>query len=79
LERKRRREERRQDKRAKREARRTTKGRRQMSDSQSPQSKRGSSQDYEQFSKGESLDGIKQMQKSGGPETPIRGTHDSVS
>jgi len=39
-----------------------------MSDSQSPQSKRGSSQSYEQFSKGESLDGIKSIRKDGGPE-----------
>jgi hypothetical protein len=37
-----------------------------MSDSQSPQSKRGSSQDYEQFSKGKSLDGIRPINKSGG-------------
>jgi hypothetical protein len=39
-----------------------------VSDSQSPQAKRGSSQDYEQFTKGESLDQIKPMRKNGGPE-----------
>ena len=39
-----------------------------LKSSQSPQAKRGSSQDYEQFSKGDSLDGIKQMRKDGGPE-----------
>ena len=39
-----------------------------MSSSQSPQSKRGSSQDFEKFSNGESLDGIKPMTKDGAPE-----------
>jgi hypothetical protein len=37
-----------------------------MSDSRSPQSKRGSAQDYEKFSKGENQDGIRPITKSGG-------------
>ena len=37
-----------------------------MSDSRSPQHKRGSSQDHEQFAKGKNLDGIRPITKSGG-------------
>ncbi len=39
-----------------------------LKSSQSPQSKRGSSQNQEKFSKGANLDQIKPMRKDGGPE-----------
>jgi hypothetical protein len=39
-----------------------------MSSSRSPQSARGSAQDYEQFSKGEVNEGINSFRKDGGPE-----------
>jgi hypothetical protein len=46
----------------------TTKENRMSQSSGSPQSKRGSSQNYEQFSKGEVNIGINAIRKDGGPE-----------